>query len=85
MEVVDVYNNCFQVPNESSLLKLSDHLKEASVDHKVWIEQPEDFPTCLATRPYPKEQVQHLFKKCKLFRGPKLAVQGDGQSTKNTA
>ncbi len=63
-----------EVPNESQLLKLSERLKEASVDHKVWVEQPEDYPTCLATKPYAKEEVNHLFKKCQLFRGPKLAV-----------
>ena len=37
------------------LTKISDKLKEAGVDHKLWIEQPENFPTCLAVKPYPKE------------------------------
>jgi hypothetical protein len=23
--------------------------------HKLWVEQPENFPTCLALKPYPKE------------------------------
>lgn len=23
--------------------------------HKLWIEQPENYPTCLAVKPYPKE------------------------------
>ena len=63
-----------EVPNESGLRKLSDKLGKAAVDHKLWVEQPEDYPTCLATRPYPKDQVRHLFKKCQLFRGPPLAV-----------
>ena len=39
------------------LTKISEKLKEAGVDHKLWIEQPEDFPTCLAVKPYPKEVV----------------------------
>ena len=72
----------FQV-NESGLRKLSDKLKEGSVDHKLWVEQPENYPTCLATRPYPKQEVQHFFKKLKLFRGPPLAV--DGGPDKNAA
>ena len=37
------------------LSKISEKLKEAGVDHKLWIEQPENFPTCLAVKPYPKE------------------------------
>ena len=37
------------------LTKISEKLKEAGVDHKLWIEQPENFPTCLAVKPYPKE------------------------------
>ena len=37
------------------LTKISDKLKEAGIDHKLWIEQPENFPTCLAVKPYPKE------------------------------
>ena len=40
---------------EEDLLKVSDKLKEAGVDHKLWIEQPENFPTCLAVKPYHKE------------------------------
>lgn len=47
-----------EVPNESGLRKLADKLAEAGVDHKLWVEQPEDYPTCLATRPYPKDQVR---------------------------
>lgn len=65
-----------EVPSESGLRKLSDKLHEGSVDHKLWVEQPEDYPTCLATRPYPKQEVQHFFKKLKLFKGPPLAVDG---------
>ena len=56
------------IPNESDLKSLEAKLKEAEIDHKLWIEQPENFPTCLAVRPYPKDQVQAYFKKLKLFR-----------------
>lgn len=57
------------VDNEEKMKNLHQKLTEASVDHKMWIEQPENFPTCLAVRPYPKEQVQQHFKKLKLFKG----------------
>ena len=56
------------MPNEQDLKSLEQKLLEANVDHKMWIEQPENFPTCLAVRPYPKEQVQKYFKKFKLFK-----------------
>ncbi len=39
-----------EVPNESQLRRLSSRLDEAGVQHKLWVEQPEDYPTCLATR-----------------------------------
>lgn len=56
------------VESEVKLCNLSQKLKEASVDHKLWIEQPEDFPTCLVTKPYPKEEISRHFKKLKLFK-----------------
>ena len=58
------------------LTKISDKLKEAGIDHKLWIEQPENFPTCLAVKPYPKEvglfyfhKMDCLFKLFRRFRG----------------
>ena len=56
------------VKNEEDLKSLHAKLTEAEIDHKLWIEQPENFPTCLAVRPYVKDQVQQYFKKLKLFR-----------------
>ena len=44
-----------EVGGEADLVKVAEKLKEASVDHKLWVEQPENFPTCLAVKPYPKE------------------------------
>ncbi|NXH50048.1 PTRD1 hydrolase, partial [Dicaeum eximium] len=50
-----------EAPDENSLLDLSEILKEKGVDHRVWMENPEGIATCLALRPYPKNQVQpHL-------------------------
>ena len=44
-----------ECPSESDLIKTSEKLKESNIDFKLWIEQPENFPTCLAVKPYPKE------------------------------
>ncbi|CAN7939099.1 unnamed protein product [Ixodes hexagonus] len=54
--------------NEAKLTELSKKLAAAGVDHKLWMEQPENIPTCLATKPYPKASVQAHFKNFKLFK-----------------
>ncbi|OII77092.1 hypothetical protein cand_020740 [Cryptosporidium andersoni] len=35
--------------SSESLIKLSNLLKESGIIHKLWNEQPEDIPTCIAT------------------------------------
>jgi peptidyl-tRNA hydrolase len=57
-----------EVKDEEELSKLKDRLDVESIDHKLWIEQPENFPTCLAVRPYPKNEVQKFFKGLKLYK-----------------
>ena len=57
-----------QASNQEELEKLSQDLTASKIDHKLWVEQPENFPTCLATKPYPKQQIQSFFKKLKLFK-----------------
>ena len=46
-----------EVGGEADLVKVAERLKEASVDHKLWVEQPEKYPTCLAVKPNPKEVI----------------------------
>lgn len=58
----------FQAPDEAALSTLSENLTQAGVAHKLWIEQPENIPTCLALKPCPKETVQPLLRKFKLFK-----------------
>lgn len=65
---VRVYFFCLQAPDEAALSGLSESLTQAGVSHKLWIEQPENIPTCLALKPYPKETVQPLMRKFKLFK-----------------
>ncbi|KAJ6295262.1 hypothetical protein OIU78_023306 [Salix suchowensis] len=43
-----------EVKGEPQILNLSEKLKAGGIAHKLWIEQPENIPTCLATKPYPK-------------------------------
>ena len=54
---------------EAQLRTLAEKLAEASVRHKLWVEQPEGFATCVATAPYPKAAVQQHFKRLKLCKG----------------
>ena len=70
---MDSYETSFfpfltQAPSQDELEKLSGELTTDEIDHKLWIEQPENIPTCLATKPYPKQQIQSYFKKFKLFK-----------------
>ena len=62
-----------EVKGEAQLINLITKLKEAGIRHKVWIEQPEGFPTCVATKPYPKSEIAQHFKKLNLC---KTALQG---------
>lgn len=50
------------------LIRTETKLKEANVPHHLWIEQPENVPTCLAASPQPKQVVQAIFKHFKLLR-----------------
>jgi peptidyl-tRNA hydrolase len=56
------------VPNEQELTLLADTLDKNNIKHKLWIEQPENFPTCLAIKPYYKNSVASFFKTFKLFK-----------------
>lgn len=63
-----ILNNNFQVPNEDALKKVAEKLKENSIAHKLWIEQPENIPTCLAIKPYPKDEIKKFVGKFKLYK-----------------
>jgi peptidyl-tRNA hydrolase len=57
-----------KVSDEASLRALAETLTTNGIQHKMWIEQPEDIPTCIATKPYPKADIQNYFKRFKLFK-----------------
>lgn len=60
-----------QTKDEQSLKSLASVLEKNNVMHHLWIEQPENFPTALATAPIPgrSDEVLAAFKKyCSLYR-----------------
>ena len=59
---------CVGIKSEVKLKNLSEKLKEGEVDHYLWNEQPENYPTALATKPYLKSDVEGYFKKFNLLK-----------------
>lgn len=57
-----------EVKGEPQILNLSEKLTAGGILHRLWIEQPENIPTCLATKPYPKSLVSPFFRKLKLCK-----------------
>lgn len=57
-----------EVKGEAQLQTLSKRLSENGVEHKVWMEQPENIATCLATMPASKSAIQQHFKKYQLCK-----------------
>ncbi|EPQ13130.1 Putative peptidyl-tRNA hydrolase PTRHD1 [Myotis brandtii] len=57
-----------EAPDEATLKELAGTLQEKNVDHMLWLEQPENVATCIALRPYPKEEVNQYVKKFRLFK-----------------
>ncbi|GKU87481.1 hypothetical protein SLEP1_g1875 [Rubroshorea leprosula] len=57
-----------EVKGETQLVNLSEKLKAGDIPYKLWIEQPENIPTCLATKPSRKSIVSPFFKKLKLCK-----------------
>ena len=47
---------------------LADKLSAEGVLHKMWIEKPENIPTAIALKPYPRSRVVPLLKKYQLFK-----------------
>ena len=65
---LDNMHKCvLSIDSEVKLKNLAAKLSENSVEYKMWVEQPEDYPTCLAVKPYPKDEVKQYFKKLKLL------------------
>ncbi|XP_072161568.1 putative peptidyl-tRNA hydrolase PTRHD1 isoform X2 [Bemisia tabaci] len=64
----NMHKAVLEVPNEDALRKFEATFKEKNIDHKIWVEQPENIPTCIALKPYPKQYVKGLVKNLKLMK-----------------
>jgi len=54
-------------PDLGSLSELGSKLSERGIIYKLWVEQPEDIPTCIALKPYSREEVKGLVRHLKLL------------------
>mmetsp|Transcript_21027 Transcript_21027/g.31354 ORF Transcript_21027/g.31354 Transcript_21027/m.31354 type:complete len:129 (+) Transcript_21027:817-1203(+) len=54
--------------NEGALLKAAKNLEAGGMGFKMWVEQPENIKTALATYPAPRSIVKPLTKGLQLFR-----------------
>ncbi|XP_005079157.3 LOW QUALITY PROTEIN: putative peptidyl-tRNA hydrolase PTRHD1 [Mesocricetus auratus] len=57
-----------EAADETTLKGLAETLQQKDIDHMLWLEQPENIATCIALRPYPKEEVSQYLKKFRLFK-----------------
>uniref|UniRef100_A0A8D8SM13 peptidyl-tRNA hydrolase n=1 Tax=Cacopsylla melanoneura TaxID=428564 RepID=A0A8D8SM13_9HEMI len=57
-----------EVPDEQELLAVEKVLLSKEIKFKKWIEQPENYPTCIALKPYVKTDVQKLLRKYKMLK-----------------
>ncbi|KAJ2546392.1 peptidyl-tRNA hydrolase domain-containing protein 1, partial [Coemansia sp. RSA 1836] len=57
-----------ETKNEASLLKIADGLKQQDIPYYLWVEQPENTPTCLATIPVMRSDLGDVLRRCSLLR-----------------
>ncbi|KAJ1680144.1 peptidyl-tRNA hydrolase domain-containing protein 1 [Spiromyces aspiralis] len=57
-----------KVKNEAALLSISESLTNINIPHHLWVEQPENIPTCLATVPILRSELGDALKKCTLMK-----------------
>lgn len=67
-DLVNMHKIILKAERVEDLLKVETELKQTDVAHHLWIEKPENIPTCLAVSPQPKSLVQNIFKTFKLLR-----------------
>jgi peptidyl-tRNA hydrolase len=57
-----------EAPNREELEAVSAKLAAAEVAHKLWVEAPENVPTCLATAPGRRSLLKPFFAALRLMR-----------------
>ena len=58
----------FQVNDEKGLLDLESKLVLNKIDYRMWFKQPDNYATCIATRPYPITEIAEYFKNVKIYK-----------------
>ena len=56
-----------EVRDETHMNELMISLSQASVDHTIWSEQPENIITAIALKPYEKEDLPPFLRSLRLF------------------
>ncbi|KAJ1849302.1 hypothetical protein LPJ73_003758 [Coemansia sp. RSA 2703] len=67
-DLENMHKVALETKNEASLLKMAENLKQRNIPFHLWIEQPENIPTCLATIPVMRSDLGDALKKCQLMR-----------------
>lgn len=57
-----------EATSAETLTTISSSLTAAGIVHKLWIEQPENIPTCIATAPLQRSILKPFFNALKLLR-----------------
>ncbi|CAJ1350943.1 unnamed protein product [Effrenium voratum] len=53
--------------SQVELEDVTKRLAEAGIPYKLWVEQPEDVPVCVATWPRPRSRLRKVLKKLSRF------------------
>ncbi|KAJ6637470.1 putative peptidyl-tRNA hydrolase PTRHD1 [Pseudolycoriella hygida] len=67
-DIDNMHKVVLEANDDKTLNSLSETLKEKGIIHKLWIEQPESIPTCIAIKPYQKKHVHPFVKHLKLLK-----------------
>ncbi|KAJ2690302.1 hypothetical protein IWW39_000853 [Coemansia spiralis] len=67
-DVDGMHKVVLETKNEASLVKVADSLKQQDIPYYLWVEQPENTPTCLATVPVMRSDLGDALKRCSLLR-----------------
>ena len=64
----DMKKKIFQVNDIKELSTLANLLQSNSIDFRIWVKEPDNIATCLATRPYPVSEISKYFKNVKIYK-----------------
>ncbi|KAJ2002016.1 hypothetical protein GGI04_003455 [Coemansia thaxteri] len=67
-DIENMHKVALETKNEASLLKVAENLTQQGIPYHLWVERPENIPTCLATIPVLRSDLGEALKKCSLLR-----------------